>query len=62
MNENVAVAMGVRLPQHVRKQVEDTAALERRSLNGQITVLIERGLRTPETKAATEAGTSIAAE
>lgn len=54
--------LGVRLPPKVREQVELTANIERRSLNSQITVLIERGLRTLETKAATEAGTPIAVD
>jgi hypothetical protein len=53
---------GLRLPSDVRQQVEATAAKERRSMNSQIVILIERGLRAPETKTAIEAATPIAAE
>ena len=53
---------GLRLPTDVRSRIETSASAERRSMNSQIIVLIERGLRAPETKAATEAGTSIAVE
>lgn len=51
---------GLRLPEDVRGRIEAAASIERRSMNSQIIVLIERGLRTPETKAATGADTPIA--
>lgn len=57
MDKEARAAMGIRLPPDVRKNVEITAATERRSLNAQMTVLIERGLRSPETK--TAEGTAI---
>ena len=63
MNERPKLApTGLRLPPDVRGQIAAAAAAERRSLNSQIIVLIERGLRSPETKAAEVVGATPTAE
>jgi len=54
------VTLGLRLPDDTRQAVSRLATLERRSLNAQITVLVERGLRSPETKMAEAAVTAPA--
>ena len=51
----------LRLPAPLAQRVKSKAARERRSMNSQIIIELERALPA-ETKAATEAGTSVAAE
>ena len=50
----------VRLPPDVRDRVQRSAQEDRRSMNSQIIVLLERALPAEETKTATEPANSVA--
>ena len=55
------IPMGIRLPKDVRDAVVKVAAEERRSINAQVAVLVERGLKTLKNEKA-ETASAIPAE